>query len=214
MKYKLSDLFDIENIQELFDNLNNIYPFPSSIIDNDGNILTATGWQDICTKFHRKNKKSNLECIKSDKYITYKLQNTSEYILYKCPHGLIDCAVPIVIDGVHYGNFFTGQFFLEPPDIDFFKAQAKKFNFDETLYLKAVNEVPIWSKEQLDNYITFIKKFTEILGHIGLKNLKEIENREIIKNKENELINTNIQLKKVNKELSEAIEKAEENEGY
>ena len=56
MKYRLQDLIDMEHFQNLQDRLNKIYSFPSSIIDNDGNILTATAWQDVCTKFHRKNK--------------------------------------------------------------------------------------------------------------------------------------------------------------
>ncbi len=69
MKYKLQDLIDIKHFQSLQDRLNEIYSFPSSIIDNDGNILTSTAWQDVCTKFHRKNKNSEQECIKSDQYI-------------------------------------------------------------------------------------------------------------------------------------------------
>ena len=55
-KYQLRDLIDIEQFQYLQDRLNGIYSFPSAIVDNDGNILTATAWQDICTKFHRVDK--------------------------------------------------------------------------------------------------------------------------------------------------------------
>ena len=55
MEYSIQDLIDIEQFQSLQDRLNQIYSFPSSIIDNSGRILTATGWQDICTKFHRVN---------------------------------------------------------------------------------------------------------------------------------------------------------------
>ena len=69
MKYKLQDLIDMEHFQTLQDRLNGIYSFPSSIIDNDGNILTNTAWQDICTQFHRKNRDSEKICIKSDQYI-------------------------------------------------------------------------------------------------------------------------------------------------
>jgi hypothetical protein len=67
-KYRLQDLIDIEQFQALQDRLNEIYSFPSAITDNKGNILTATAWQDVCTKFHRTNKKCEKECIKSDQY--------------------------------------------------------------------------------------------------------------------------------------------------
>ncbi|MDQ1271018.1 MAG: Histidine kinase, partial [Thermodesulfobacteriota bacterium] len=46
MKYSLQDLIDIDYFKELQNRLNEIYSFPSSIIDNDGHILTATAWQE------------------------------------------------------------------------------------------------------------------------------------------------------------------------
>ena len=66
--YKLEDLLDTARLQELLDSLNDAFPFPSAIIDNESNVLTATAWQDVCTKFHRVNKTSEGECRGSDRY--------------------------------------------------------------------------------------------------------------------------------------------------
>lgn len=185
MNYTLSDLIDIEQFQVLQDRLNEIYSFPSAIIDSEGKILTATGWQDICTKFHRVNPESEKECIKSDQYIAGHLDEANPAVSYRCPHGLIDNATPIIIDGIHYGNFFTGQFFIEKPELEFFKGQAEKYGFDETAYLDAVNKVPIWSEEQLNSYLFFIKGLIEVISGIGLKNLRENEaNRQIRESEE------------------------------
>jgi PAS domain S-box-containing protein len=184
MEYNLQDLIDIEHFQQLQDRLNKIYSFPSAIIDNEGNILTATAWQDICTKFHRVNKECAAECTKSDQYILRHLHEANPAVSYRCPHGLIDSATPIIIEGMHYGNFFTGQLFLKEPEMDFFKAQAKRYGFDEAAYLEAVKKVPVWTLEQLDNYLFFIKGLIEVISSIGLKNLKEIEASKLIKEKE------------------------------
>ncbi len=173
MEYKLEDLIDIPLFQSLQDKLNEIYSFPSAIIDLDGKILTATAWQDVCTKFHRINPESEKECIKSDRYIADHLHEANPAVTYRCPHGLVDNATPIIVDGKHLGNFFTGQFFLEKPDIAFFNEQIKKFDFDEQAYLDAVSKVPVWSEEQLNLYLSVIKAFTEILAGIGYKNLEE-----------------------------------------
>ncbi len=180
MKYRLQDLIDIEHFQNLQDRLNKIYAFPSSIVDNGGNILTATAWQEVCAKFHRKNKESEQHCIKSDQYLLSHLHEANPAVSYRCPHGLVDNATPIVIDGIHYGNFFTCQFFLQAPDMDFFRAQARKYGFDEPAYLEAVRKVPIWTQEQLDNYLSFIKGLIAVISESGLKKLKEIETREKI----------------------------------
>ncbi len=95
MKYKLQDIIDVGHFQNLQDRLNEIYSSPSSIIDNDGNILTATAWQDICTHFHRKNKDSEQSCIQSDKYILSHIYEANPAVTYRCPHGLVDNATPI-----------------------------------------------------------------------------------------------------------------------
>lgn len=175
MVLKIQDLIDIEQFQLLQDRLNEIYSFPSAIVDNEGKILTATAWQDVCTKFHRQNSESEKECIKSDKYIEDHLHEANPAVSYRCPHGLIDNATPIIIEGVHYGNFFTGQFFLEPPDLNFFRAQAKRYGFDEEGYIEAVKKAPIWTQEQLNSYLFFIKGLIEVIAGVGLKTIKEIE---------------------------------------
>ena len=184
MKYRLHDLIDIEHFQDLQDRLNKIYSFPSSIIDNDGKILTATGWQDVCVNFHRKNKEAELICIKSDQYILSHLHEANPAVSYLCPHGLVDIALPIIIDGLHYGNFFTGQFFLEEPVLDFFKAQARKYGFDEQAYIQAIKKVPIWTQEQVDNYLFYIEGLISVISESGLQRVKEIENRKQLQKSE------------------------------
>ncbi len=113
MDYKLTDLIDIPLFQTLQDRLNEIYSFPSAIIDNDGVILTATASQDICTKFHRVHPECAKECQQSDLYILSHLHEAKPAVTCRCPHGLVDNATPIVIGGKHLGNYFTGQFFLD-----------------------------------------------------------------------------------------------------
>jgi len=69
VEYRIEELIDIPLFQKLQDDLNDFYPFPSSITDINGNVLTATAWQDVCTKFHRKNakcKRSSVRCQMSN----------------------------------------------------------------------------------------------------------------------------------------------------
>ena len=183
MDYKLDQIIDVAQLQALQDKLNAINPFPSALIDNSGKILTATCWQDVCTKFHRINPESEKECVISDQYIQDHLSQANPSITYKCPHGLVDNAIPIIIEGHHLANFFTGQFFMEPPDPVFFRKQAARFGFDEKAYLEAVNQVPVWKQEQLDKYLEFSKTFIESLALMGLSRLRETElNRQAAEN--------------------------------
>jgi len=175
MSYKLEDLIDMKSVQELQDKINIINQFPSAIVDNNGKLLTSVAWQDVCTKFHRIHPESKKECIKNDQCIIEHLHEANPEFCYKCPLGLIENASPIIIDGKPLGHFVTSQFFLEKPDLEFFKNQAVRFGFDEKEYLEAVEKVPIWTEEKLHYYLDFLKGFIEIIADIGLKNLKEIE---------------------------------------
>ena len=125
VEYELADLLDIPLIQNLQEKLDAIYSFPSAIIDNKGKILTTVAWQDICIKFHWQHPLCEKDCIKSDLYIFDNFRTAIASITYQYPHGLVDNAIPISIDGKHLGNFFTGPLFHENPNLEFFKKQAK-----------------------------------------------------------------------------------------
>jgi len=206
MEYKLEELIDIRLIQNLQDKLNEIFSFPSSIVDTDGKILTATAWQDICWKFHRVNPLSESECRKSGRYIIDHLHEANPAVTYSCPHGMIDCAVPIIIDGKHLGTFLTGQFFLEKPDINSFIRHAKKYGFDEKAYLEAVSKVPVWPEERIHQNLSVIKTITEVLAEIGYKNLKEIEERKIIEENMVKLEQMELNLSKSENRFKQIVE--------
>ena len=50
---ELAHIIDFRAIQELMDFFYKVTKIGVAILDLEGNILVATGWQDICTRFHR-----------------------------------------------------------------------------------------------------------------------------------------------------------------
>ncbi|WP_224983345.1 PocR ligand-binding domain-containing protein [Geomonas agri] len=175
MRYTLKDLIDVAKLQELLDSLDEVHSLPSAIIDTEGTILTATAWQDICTKFHRVNPTTEKKCIESDQHIGAELSENRAHVIYRCPMGLVDTATPIIIEGKHLGNVFTGQLFIEPPDESYFKEQAHKYGFDESEYLAAVRKVPIFTEEQLHKNLAFIAKLARMLAEQGLQAIRQQE---------------------------------------
>ncbi len=187
MNYTLKQLLEIPRIQELLNSLDEIHSMPSAIIDTEGNILIATSWQDICTKFHRAHPESEKKCIASDRHIEAKLGEKIEHVVFRCPMGLVDSAVPIVIDGKHLGNVFTGQLFLEPPDEAFFIRQARRYGFVESEYLAAMRRVPIFSEEMLHKNLNFIRMLAQMVAEQGLQNKRLLEAEEALQQKERRL---------------------------
>ncbi|WP_083767045.1 PocR ligand-binding domain-containing protein [Methanosphaerula palustris] len=50
----------------------------------------------------------------------------------------------MTVGGLHVGNIISGQFFFEDeaPDFDLFRAQARRYGFDEEAYITVIQVVP------------------------------------------------------------------------
>jgi PAS domain S-box-containing protein len=168
-------LVDLEKIRHLLEAHFKITGMLSAILDAEENILVAVGWQDICTRFHRANPATCARCRESDAYIKLHLSDFSgDYLDYKCRNGLRDVAVPIIISGEHLATFFTGQFFYDDdkPDVEFFRAQAREFGFDEADYLDAVSRVHVCTREQIRSLMEYYRCLVQMMAESGLKNLE------------------------------------------
>ncbi|MDP3916012.1 MAG: PocR ligand-binding domain-containing protein [Bacteroidota bacterium] len=168
---KLHDLIDVRLFQTMLDRLNEIYSFPAYLLDFDGNMLTNSTQQDICTKFHCFH--HQFECIEKKRSVTEPNNGNNQAVVNRCPHGMNNCFSPIVIDGKHLGNFLTAPFFTEKPDLKFFREQATNQGFEIADYLNELEKVPVWSPEQLDKHLSVINNLIEMLANASAKELKE-----------------------------------------
>lgn len=177
MKTNIIDLIDFKKVDALLEGFNKSTGFVTAILDLEGNIISQSGWRQICTEFHRVLPETAKRCSISDTILANKMAAGEKYHFYQCLNGLVDVAVPIVIKGEHIANLFSGQFFFEPPDIDFFKEQAKKFGFDEEIYLNALSKVPVMSKEKVKTAMDFLLDMTQLISDLAFqKNEQELLN--------------------------------------
>ena len=191
-KYKFSDIVDIPQLTEIFTKFSKATGFTIGLVDNNSlEILIKTGWHDICVNFHRADEKACEVCKKSNKILFTDLEKEKSVKIVECEHGLYDSATPIIIEGKHIANLATGQLLIQNPDINQFKQQAKKFDFNEQAYLKALLEVPVVNRERVTEMMDYLAEFSVYIAKEGLNKLR-----------------TN----KLNEELIEAKEKAEVSE--
>ena len=62
----LKDLLDTPAFQNLCDSFTKLTGIPTAILNLEGEVLIASGWQKICTDFHRKNPIAASRCLESD----------------------------------------------------------------------------------------------------------------------------------------------------
>ena len=170
---ELHDILDLEALQSMMDDFYELAHVPIGIIDTRGEVLVKTGWQEICSRFHRVHPDTLRHCIESDVCLTRGIA-PGDCRLYRCKNNLCDVATPFVIAGRHVGNLFTGQFLLEeePVDIELFRSQASRYGFDEKEYLAALATVPRMTRRTAQIVISFLRKFGEIIGKLSYANIK------------------------------------------
>ena len=165
-KFHLENIVDLRAIQSMMDDFFNLTNIGIAILDLHGKVLVATGWQDICTQFHRIHPKTCKNCLESDLELSKGVE-PGEFRLYQCKNNMWDMATPIIVGDKRIGNLYLGQFLFEDEtlDLEVFRSQAQKYGFNEGKYLTALDRVPRWSRETVNTVMTFYAK----LAHMKMK---------------------------------------------
>ncbi|MBL8481430.1 MAG: PocR ligand-binding domain-containing protein, partial [Rhodocyclaceae bacterium] len=180
----LSKYIVVHDLQGLCESFSELFGVATALLDLNGNVLIASGWQKACTHFHRVSPVTAARCLESDTLLAGNLAAGQEYNVYRCRNGLVDVAVPVMIGGAHIGNLFTGQFFFDEPDYDHFRQQAHQAGFDEDAYIAAIRDVPRYSESKVFGMMVFLVRMAELIGEKVLTNTRlQDANRELEKKK-------------------------------
>ena len=170
--YKFSDLIDVVEFEELLESFYKATGVPNGIVSNNGEIISQKGWVSACSLFHKINPQSNLCCIESNLKL---MENMHEGKVSPnlCKNGLLDYVTPLIIENRIIATIFLGQVLEKKPNMEFFKKQAKKYNYDEEKYLEAISHVPIVSKKQMKSLMDCMVRITKMLSKSALTKLRE-----------------------------------------
>jgi len=173
---ELSEIINAAAIQSMMDDFFKLTNMGVALLDIHGNILVATGWQDICTQFHRVHPETCRNCLESDLELSSGVKPQS-FRLYRCKNNMWDIATPIIVAGKRVGNLYLGQFLFddETPDLEVFRSQARKYGFDEESYLNAFNRVPRWGRETVNTVMSFYAKLAHLISEQGYSNIRLAE---------------------------------------
>ncbi len=169
----IAKFIDFPQLQSLMDDFYKLTKIGMAIMDLKGNLLVATGWQDICVKFHRVHPEALENCIESDLKLSANVKE-GEYRIYKCKNNMWDMVTPIFVAQTHVCNLYLGQFLFEgeTPDLNVFSEQAERYGFDRGAYLASLERVPRWDREKVNTVMTFYSKFASLVGQLSYSNLR------------------------------------------
>lgn len=180
----LGDVVDCDQIQSLMNDFHALTNIGVGILDLEGNILVGTGWQEVCTEFHRVHPETARNCRESDTLLSAGVEPGS-FKVYKCKNNMWDMSTPIVIGEKHVGNLFLGQFFFddEEPHIDVFREQARRYGFDEKAYLEAYGSIPRWSRRTVHQVMTFYCNLMGVISRLSYAHIELARTTEALRGK-------------------------------
>ncbi len=215
--FSLTEVIDIEQLKPVLEDFCNIMGISSAIVDLNGNVLISASRQRICTNFHRIDSRTCYRCVESDTELAANLEKGKPFSIYHCKNGLTNAASPIIIEGRHVANLFVGQFLTQAPNMNYFKQQARKFGFDVTDYMRALDYVPIISQEKLLTILRFLTGFANIAVFLGIERIKAKKAEHIAKIRvedteraKNELIRYKAHLESLVEDRTEKLKQSEE----
>jgi ligand-binding sensor protein len=169
----LARIIDTKAVQSLMSDFYALAHVPMCLTDLEGNVLVSAGWQDICMKFHRVSPEACKHCTERDIHLTADVAPKG-YKLYKCKNNMWDVVTPVMVEGQHVGNIFSGQFFFddEPLNYKLFRSQARQCGFNEDEYIKALETVPRLSKKAVDASMAFFMTFANMISQLSYSNIK------------------------------------------
>lgn len=170
--YRFGDLVDVPTFARMLESFFRATGIPNGVVDASGELLSLSAGENACTQFHRANPKSAECCRESNLSIMRDLRKGC-VAGGLCHNGLMDYATPVVIEGRQLVTLFLGQVLHTPPDLDFFRAQAARFGFDETKYLDAINAVPVIDKSRLQDLMEVMVEMAQMLAASGLARLRQ-----------------------------------------
>lgn len=185
-KIKLTDLIDIEFLQEFQDFFAKTMGVASIAVDDNGPITKPSNFTPFCNKYTRGSKEGFRRCNECDIRWGKFAAKSGKPAIYTCHSGLTDFAVPIMIGGEHVASILGGQILTEAPNEEHFRELARELGIDEDEYVDAVKQIKVVPAATVDAAANFLYLVANAISKIAYKNL------ELIKKNERESIYRNI----------------------
>ena len=165
---KLTDLFDVEMLQQLQDAFSKMTGMAAVITDEEGHAVTkGVNFTEFCGKYTRKSPIGCLRCEQCDRHGADLALKVGSSVTYFCHAGLMDFAAPIMAGDKLIGCFVAGQVLTSPPDITKVMQVAAEINVDLINYLQSIMNVPIVDKAKLDDAAFFLYTLTDAISSIA-----------------------------------------------
>ena len=164
----MTDLIDVEVLQEIQDGFSNLTGMAALTTDADGVPVTVgSKFSDFCMKHTRTSEEGCLRCEQCDKWGAKLAYNKGKSVAYFCHAGLMDFAAPIMANGEIVGCFIGGQVLTKEPDFDKVREIAEDLGINPEEYVQAASRVHIIDQSAIDKAAQFLYTIADAMSNMA-----------------------------------------------
>lgn len=170
---KITDIIDVELLQNFQDNFAKSMDIASIVVDISGNTVTKTSmYTNICKNIIHNSVLGDNKCAESHRQGGEIAAKTGKPYIYRCHAGLIDFAAPILVNGEHIGTILGGQVLTEKPSVLDFQNTIRELNLNEESFEAELREVNVIEEQRLKAAAETLFIIANALSKIGYEELK------------------------------------------
>jgi len=198
-KIKLTDLINQKLLQQLQDTFAESMGFASLTYAEAEAMTEPSRFIDFCMKYTRGSELGNQRCKDCDLKWGKLAAEQGKPVIYVCHAGLTDFAVPIMVQGKHFGTIFGGQVLTEPPNEQHFRELARELGINEDEYVEAAKKIKIVSRKTIEAATNLLFLVGNSISEIANKNLElfKINEREALYRKLTETIRSSLDISEI-----------------
>lgn len=169
---EIKDVINIDTLQNFQDNFAKGIDIASVTVDISGNPVTApSSYTKFCDAFIHSSKTGDDRCAKSHRDGGEQATKLGKPYIYTCHAGLIDFAVPIIVEGKSIGTILGGQILYSKPDTLTLKNTAEEIGVDGDGLVAAADEVKITNEAHVRAAAEVLFIVTNALCKIGYERI-------------------------------------------
>ncbi len=204
---KFTDIFDIDEIQEIQDTFAKATGVSAIITDFAGNAITRPGnFCRLCKDIIQNTRTGCENCVKFNADMA--VDHTRGPVFQPCPGpGLWNAKIAVTIAGNHVANWIIGQVKDEKADLQKMLAYADVIGADHDAYAAALDEVTTMPVKQFTEITQALFLITEQLSGQAYQKLQYKQIVSSLKQSEKHLVQKTRELQHTMDHLVEAMEK-------
>lgn len=188
----IREILDVKSFQKIQDDISKATEFAMITVDYKGIPVTKhSRCSEFCSLIREKDEFAKL-CEKCDSRGGLEAAREGSFYIYKCHRGLVDVAVPLIIEGQYLGSVMLGQVLVEnEEDYNLEEVLTKTLEYDseeKEKILKAYDKIPVLTFDK-------IKTIAAMMSHVSNYIVEEA----LLKRTQNEIYRKNIEIERAEK---------------